>query len=409
MSVYRRGRSWSWSLEVGRDHDGRRRKIYGHGYRTKSAAEAAREETAVQRRGGIRVDPTTITVAEYLTGWWLPRKMPAQMRDGFQGEVLRGQADPVGDHAGRVKPGTWNAYESRVRVQIVPRIGALRLQELTPADVDRLLDGMAADGRSPKTIKNTFGILKKALGDAVRLELLARNVCDAVDAPTVGRAAFDAWTLEEVQSFLTAIADDEHLAAWLVFINTGMRAGEVAGLTWANTDLEDATLAVRWSYTESRGQTLWSGPKTKKGTRRVALDAATVEALRRWRTRQTELRLAAGPAWQRTVVDSYGQAMSGVVFTHADGTIIRPQTWRRWLTRLCDANGIRPVSPHALRHTLATLALQRSETMADMKALSDRLGHATISFTLDRYADFLPDRDRALAERVAGLWQQPGG
>ena len=84
--------------------------------------------------------------------------------------------------------------------------------------------------------------------------------------------------------------------------------------------------------------------------------------------------------------------------------MIRPQTWRRMLHRVCDANGLRRVSPHALRHTYATLALQRAESMADMKALSDRLGHATISFTLDRYAESLPDRDRKLAADVAALW-----
>lgn len=218
-------------------------------------------------------------------------------------------------------------------------------------------------------------------------------------SPTTGRAKFDAWTLEEVRTFLGVIAEDEHLAAWLVFINTGMRRGELAGLTWPNVDLQAGEVTVRWTFTESRGDTLWSSPKTKKGARRMALDPVTVAALRRWRTTQSRYRMQTGPAWQTTNADSFGRRMPEVVFTYADGSMIRPQTWRRLLHRIFDDHGLRRISPHALRHTYATLALQASESMADMKALSDRLGHFTIAFTLDKYADALPNHDRKPGHR----------
>ncbi len=190
-----------------------------------------------------------------------------------------------------------------------------------------------------------------------------------------------------------------HMAAWLVFINTGMRLGELAGPTWPNSDLEAGELAVRWTFTESRGDTLWSSPKTKKAAPRMALDPVTVEALKHWRARQTAHRMRAGPAWRPTNADSFGRQMPEVVFTYPDGSMVRPQTWRRLLYRICDEHGLRRISPHALRHTYATLALQVSESMADMKALSDRLGHSTIAFTLDKYADARPNHDRKLANR----------
>lgn len=99
--------------------------------------------------------------------------------------------------------------------------------------------------------------------------------------------------------------------------------------------------------------------------------------------------------------------MPDVVFTYPDGSMIRPQTWRRLLHKICEDHGLRRISPHALRHTYATLALQASESMADMKALSDRLGHSTIAFTLDKYAAALPDHDRKLATDIARLWHGP--
>lgn len=248
---------------------------------------------------------------------------------------------------------------------------------------------------------------KDASGDAVcavRWGLLTRNPCDVVVSPTTGKAAFDAWTLPEVRTFLGAIVEDEHLAAWLVFVNTGMRRGELAGLTWPNIDLQSGELTVRWTFTESRGDTLWSSPKTKKAARKMALDPVTVTALVQWRSRQTQHRIEAGPTWQSTNADSFGRQMPEVVFTYPDGSMIRPQTWRRVLHKICDEHGLRRISPHALRHTYATLALQASESMADMKALSDRLGHSTIAFTLDKYADALPNHDRKLATDVARLW-----
>ena len=413
MSVYKRGKSWSYSIVVGRDEQGRRRRVYEHGFRTKRAAQDARAAAVTARRGGVHVDPSKVTLQQFLLEQWLPRKMPREKRLAMlaieQGrsvdEVqLDGSDDPDGDHAGRIKLGTYHAYESRLRVHVIPALGGIRMQELVGAQVEGLMVAMADRGLSPKTVKNTYGILNKALGDAVRWGLIVRNPCDVVEAPRVGRADFESWTLDEVRAFLAAIEGDEYLAAWLVFINTGMRRGELAGLTWPNIDLDAGELTIRWTVTESRGDTLWSGPKTKKGARRMALDPVTVAELRRWRSRQAEQRLLAGPAWQRTNGDSFGQQMPDVVFTYPDGSMIRPQTWRRMLHRVCDANGLRRVSPHALRHTYATLALQRAESMADMKALSDRLGHATISFTLDRYAESLPDRDRKLAADVAALW-----
>lgn len=80
MSVYRRGRTWSWSIEVGQDGDGRRKKVYGHGFPTKKAATAAKQDAATAMRGGTFVDPTTLTVGAYLTGTWLPFKQPALLR-----------------------------------------------------------------------------------------------------------------------------------------------------------------------------------------------------------------------------------------------------------------------------------------------------------------------------------------
>jgi integrase len=177
---------------------------------------------------------------------------------------------------------------------------------LTPADLNRLSDeleesgGRNGRGLSGKTVANVHGVLHKALADAVKQGRVARNVADAVDPPKASKPRTDVWTGEQLRAFLLHVRDDRLYAAWLLFATTGMRRGEVAGLTWPDLDLEAATARIEWTLgvVDSK-PILKPHPKSEAGERSMWLDPSTVQALREYRKQQSEERLACGAAWQR--------------------------------------------------------------------------------------------------------------
>ncbi|WP_370326371.1 tyrosine-type recombinase/integrase [Euzebya sp.] len=411
MSIYKRGKTYTISIELGRDANGKRLRRYRHGFRTVKEAGEALVLWKAELIGGRFVDPTKTTVATYLQQHWLPYKKPALLRQAEEAVVTR-EIDPLTDapepQGGEVAVTSYWAYERAVRIHLVPALGGALLQQLRGRQVEDMLRGMQDRGLSPKTMHNVFGVLHRSLEDAVRWELIGRNPCDTVMMPKVPKTPITSWSLPELRAFLAAVRDHEYAGAFMLLISTGIRRGELSGLTWPCVDLDREEIRVRWTLTRGKGGRIWKGPKTRGGGRTIALDSMTVQALKVWHIRQAAMRLAAGPAWQVHNADDFGQALPDVVFTHADGTQVAPERWLKWLTDICEANGIRKISVHDVRHTYATLALEAATSMADMKQLSDRLGHATISFTLDKYAHALPDKDRKLAQDIADLYHGDG-
>ena len=299
---------------------------------------------------------------------------------------------------------TYSAYRTAVTKHIIPACGRIPLQQLRPVHVEQVLRGLADRGMSRKTQLNVLGVLSKAMRDALRWELIVRNPCEGVEKPTAEKPPITTWTLAEVRQFLAALEGHEHAAAFLLLVTTGIRRGELAGLTWPCVDLEAGRIRVARVLTYSGGKRVWKEPKTRAGERTVALDAGTVAALRAWKVEQAQQRLAAGPVWSTVSVDDFRQGVEGVVFTHPDGSAIAPNRWGTWLRKICADAGRRSISPHDIRHTAATHGLAMAASMQDMKTLSARLGHASIAFTVDRYADALAEQDQRLADGLGQLY-----
>jgi integrase len=173
--------------------------------------------------------------------------------------------------------------------------------------------------------------------------------------------------------------------------STGMRRGEVLGLSSDAVDLENGRLAVRQTLTVADYKPRLAQPKTERSRRDVALDSDTVAALRDHRKRQLEERLAAGELWQNEL---------GLVFTDAIGRPIHPQSFSESFERHVAAAGLRGIPLHGLRHTHATLALQAG---VHPKVVSDRLGHYSAAFTLDTYSESIPALQESAASTVAAL------
>jgi integrase len=367
-TIIKRGKKWSVVIDVGRDEAGRRIRRWHSGFDTKREAEEARIEILSHLQRGSYTEPSKATVAEYLRQQWLPAKKPT------------------------LEATTFAAYRSDVETKIVPAFGTRNLQRLTPAEINGFYADLATRGLAAKTIRNVHGVLHRALGDAARWGLIGRNVADLADPPKAARPEIKTWTAAQVRTFLATTDEDRLIAMWIVLASTGMRRSEALGLRWLNVDLNARRLAVVDTVVSVDNKaTLRLGETKTGGSRRtVALDSTTVAAVRAHRARQLEERLKAGHAW----LDH------DLVFCREDGSVLPPDWVTRKFQRAARSVRLEPIGLHGLRHTWATLALGAN---VPAKVVSERLGHANVGITLDRYSHVLPNMQEDAAEAVGQI------
>jgi len=354
----------------------KRRQRWHPGHSSRKAADKELTRILGQLDQGIYVEPSKLTVKDYLTGWL----------DGM---------------AGKAEPNTLENWRNYARAQVYPRLGHLRLRDLTATRLAAFYAALADHGRrdgkgglAPKTVKNIHGLLHRALSDAVEQSLVPRNEAALKSArpakvPKVERRV---WAPEALRWFLGAMAADRLAALWHLDCTTGLRRSELLGLPWdGGLDLEAGELAVvqRLILVNHR-PVIRRGTKTPKSARRISLDPVTVAMLRAHRRAQATERLAWGPAWQD----------HGLVFCREDGTPLYPNWVTARFERLATEAGLPRLTLHGLRHSYATAGLAAG---VDMKVMSERLGHASTAITADLYTHVLPTMDAAAAARVAGL------
>lgn len=369
----RRKPNWSFIVDVNPPGAPRKQARRG-GFRTRGEAQAALNELLNARQQGTYIEPSKGTVGDYLNEWL------AGMR-------------------AQVRSSTRASYEMNMREHVLPAIGDVRLQDLTPDRLNALYADLLESGRrdgkglSAKSVCNVHTTIRKALADAVDAGRVARNVAALAKPPKVrasDRAEMRTWTAAQLRAFLERAADDDFYAAWHTAGSTGLRRGELLGLRWADLDLDAGRAAIRQTIVSVDYRIEFSTPKTARGRRVVALDEGTVGALRGHRKTQAEQRIAFGGHYED----------QGLIFARPDGSPIHPQVFSDRFDRLIEATGLPRIRFHDLRHTHATLALAAG---VHPKVVSERLGHSTVAFTLDVYSHVIPGMQEDAAQKVAAL------
>jgi integrase len=353
-----------------------RRRETKSGFATQKECQAAMNKLLVAVEQHNYTAPTKASVKEYLTKEWLPAVKST------------------------IRPSTYGSYVQHVDCHVVPHIGTVKLQKLSGSQVNALYAKLAETGRkdgktglSPMTIHHVHACLHKACKDAVRWGHISRNPLDAADPPrkkSDGTKEMRTWTKEQVKAFLEAMKDERLSPLWHTIAMTGMRRGEAIGLRWSDVDLEGGRLAVRRALIPNGRDVVVSEPKTIKGRRVIALDPGTVEVLKAQAARQLDEQKEWDEAW----VDS------GLVFTLENGAALDPESVSRYFRLAVKQSMLPQIRLHDLRHTHATLALQAG---IHPKVVSERLGHATISITLDTYSHAIPAMQEEAATLIAGL------
>jgi integrase len=266
-------------------------------------------------------------------------------------------------------------YRSAIRRRINPFIGGTKLARLDEITIQRCYSDLSAKGYATSTVATTQRILHMALASAVSWRLLTRNPADGVRVPSPGSTAPEAWSTDEAAAFLTSSSEDDLAALWRLGLDSGMRLGEMLALTWHDLDQEQGVVAVRRTLTRT-GRGRWKigeHAKTSSSRRSIYLDRTTVAALRALRTPQNERRLALGRSWQDL----------DLIFDRGDGRWVDPEVVRYHFARAVKSAKVPPLTPHGMRHTMATMMLGAG---VHPKIVQERLGHRSIQMTLDRYS-----------------------
>ena len=358
-----------------RETEERRRETKA-GFATQKECQAAMNKLLVAVEQHSYAAPTKASVREYLVKEWLPAVKST------------------------IRPSTYSSYVQHVECHVAPHIGSVKLQKLSGSQVNALYAKLAETGRkdgksglSPMTIHHVHSCLHKACKDAVRWGHISRNPLDAADPPRKkgdGSKEMQTWSKEQLRAFLEAMAGERLYALWHTIAMTGMRRGEAIGLRWSDVDLENARLSVRRALIPINREVVVSEPKTAKGRRVVALDPGTVEVLKGQAARQLDEQDAQDDAWVET----------GLVFAQENGAALDPESVSRYFRQAVKQSLLPQIRLHDLRHTHATLALQAG---IHPKVVSERLGHATVSITLDTYSHAIPAMQEEAAALIAQL------
>ena len=369
-SVYRRrdGR-WVAVLHVGYAAGKRVRKTYYAGTRQEAAARLAGAIRDLQQ--GKRPSPETEKLGDFLSRW----------------------LTDTARHS--VRPATLRGYEVSLRLHIIPEIGHLKLARLTAADLDSLYSRLLDKGLAPKTVRLCHAVIHRALSHAQRRGAVAVNVASVADAPTAPRREFRTLSPEEAARLLKAALSDRLHGLYVLALTCGLRQAELLGLRWRDVDLSGAVLSVRQQVYRLQGAWQFTEPKTKAGRRTISLSGSAVEALRERRLAQNKERLRA-QTW----------ADNDLVFCNRVGNPIeKGNLLRRSFAPLLERAGLPHIRFHDLRHACASLLLAEG---VHPKVVQERLGHASISTTMDTYSHVLPSLQADAAERMDRLLTASG-
>lgn len=325
-------------------------------------------------------------VSQVQTGVPIPDKHPqlADYLDHWLEEIVRPSR----------RPATYDLYESTVRLYLKPGLGKKKLQRLSLQELQRFLNEQLAAGRSVRQVQVMKAVLGTALTQAMREDLIVRNVARLVELPTWERAEVHPWSAEEAFRFLEAAHGDPLEAAFTLLVCYGMRRGEVLGLRWQDIDSTAGVIRVRQQVHRAGGKVLMGPVKTRAGKRDLPLLDLVTTALEHHQDRQADQRRAAGDWWQG------GDPDSALVFTTASGRPISPENFNRSFHRLCAAHDIRRINVHHVRHTAATLLKSLKIPVRDVQLI---LGHANIVTTQQIYQHDTLDSRRQALEQVEDL------
>jgi len=362
------GKTWEGLYTyIDKNNVKKRRSVYG-----KSEQEVRDKLTLIRADtiNGDNLDPDTITLRQW-ADYWLENNLID------------------------IRQSTRYQYEQNLRLYVYPVIGKDRLQEITSPMVQKVISKMYADGRSAKTCKNTWSILHHMFDDAIVSKYRKDNPAfrKCIKLPKIVKKEMQVISGADYASFIAEIKGKRYENLFYVALFTGMREGEILGLTWDCVDFKENVITINKQLKrdskigEVNSQYVLADTKTGNH-RKVFPDESVFSALKNEKARQSEYRLKLGRDFNNE---------KNLVFTDEYGHFINGRTLLKAFKKIVEAIGLPGMRFHDLRHSYATQAFANGDSVSEVQ---HNLGHTQAATTLNVYAHCTEDMQRESGQRM---------
>ena len=363
---------WCSAVDVGWENGKRKRKSF-YGETRKEVADALNKALSEQAQS-LPVTYDRQTVAQFFLRW-LDESVRASVR-----------------------PLTYEQYEQHFKLYIDPVIGQFQLVKLSPQHVQAFINAKLKDGLSPRTVQITLFVLRRAMTQAVKWDLVARNVAKLVDTPHAERPEIKPIVADQVQRFLNVMVGERIEAVFTIGLALGMRRGEVLGFRWDDIDFDRRTVSVKQAIQRSGGRFVDGERSTEQASFCDAEELSRYQDARYARLCRISFASTSSTSSRRASLGGIGWQDFGLVFTTRKGTPIEPRRLDTEFKRILrNAELPETIRLHDSRHFAASLLLAQG---VHPRTVMEILGHSDISQTMNTYSHVVPLLMREAADKI---------
>lgn len=330
--------------------NGQRRRKTKSGFTSKSSAEKFLRKMLDEVDEGFQRENSNIALSKYLINWLNTYSCSTGMAEN-----------------------TINGYRVNIENHILPCIGHIKLDCLSPDDIDLLIVNMSNKGLSRTSQRYVLATLRKALNTAVKRRIISFNPISCVDLPKPSKFHSNVLNTEQLQVLFSACLEDFEYLPILLIITFGLRRGEALGLKWSDIDFKYKTIFIQRTATPAKGGYKFSPCKSQESIRKLILPDFLVSYLLTWKEKQKPC------------------SDDEFIFTNSNGKLIPAMRINRNLSRLLAKYELPIIRVHDLRHSWATMMLSKE---IHPKIVSSMLGYSDISITMNLYSHMLTDMQK---------------
>jgi integrase len=361
--IRKRGNAWSFTVDIGRDaRTGKRKQKSQSGFKTKKEAQAALAELVNDVEKGNYHEPEKKKFKEFVL------------------EYLEKT------YINRVKPSTYETNYTIVTIHLIPYFGDVDINQIDQFLVHDFYNEKIKAGFSSHYIQDMHGVMRLLLRVAYKWKILKEDIASRLEPPKLKKKEMKVWSIEQVNTFLKFTKHSRYHPIFYLAAYTGMRKGEILGLTWDDIDFEDRSISVNKTLYRVKNENFLQEPKTASSIRKIYMDDDIIRLLKKQKVKQNLERLKFGGAYKE----------HNMVFAQETGETVNPHGVNSLFARFIKQQGLPHIRFHDLRHTHATILLQMGY---NPKIVAERLGHASVRTTLDVYSHVTEPMKKDLSEQ----------